>query len=178
MTSAAPLTIRPVTPSDLAPLVAVADAWWGAPPGTISGQLHRTFFEHFSDTCLVATTSDGSPVGFLIGFLSQTHTDEAYIRLIAAHPGFRKAGVGRALYERFFAIVRARGRRLVRCVTSPGNTASLAFHARLGFKIEPGDTHSENGIPITTNYDGRGAVRVRLVKHLDTAPENTSPWSR
>ena len=177
MFSTASLTIRSVTPADLAPLVAVADAWWGAPPGTISGQLHRTFFEHFADTCSVATTSDGSPLGFLIGFLSQTHADEAYIRLVAVHPDFRKAGVGRALYGHFFAVVQARGRKLVRCVTSPGNAASLAFHVRLGFVIEAGDTRGENGVPITINYDGWDAVRVRLVKHLDTAPENISTWS-
>ena len=174
MTSRA-AAIRPVTVSDHAPLVAVLDDWWDGPP--VSHLLHRLFFEHFADTSFVAEHQgdEGRRVGLLIGFLSQTHADEAYIRFVAVHPEARGRGVGRALYERFFAVVGARGRSVVRCVTSPGNAASLAFHARLGFAVEPGDGATPDGVPVLANYDGRGGgARVRFVKWLTTESKETA----
>lgn len=158
------IRVRQARPDDLAPLVAVVDDWWGGPP--VSHLLHRFYFEHFAETCFVAHDAGGNRVGFLVGFLSQTRPDEAYIRLVAVHPEQRGAGVGRALYERFFATARARERAVVRSVTSPGNQASVAFHTRLGFVLEPGDAITDDGLPILRDYDGRGAARVRFVKHL------------
>lgn len=129
--------------------------------------LHPFFFEHFADTCFVAEDDAGQPVGFLIGFLSQTRPAEAYIRLVAVPPDFRGTGTGRSLYEAFFAAARAAGRFVVRSVTSPENRTSVTFHTRLGFVIEPGDAATEDGLPITANYDGRGGARIRFVKRLD-----------
>ena len=45
------------------------------------------------------------------------------------------------MYERFFAVARAHGRTLVRCVTSPVNEGSIAFHRALGFDVERGDEY-------------------------------------
>jgi predicted GNAT superfamily acetyltransferase len=113
-------------------------------------------------------------VGFLIGFLSQSRPDEAYIRLVAVHPEQRGAGVGRALYERFFAVTRERGRAVVRSVTSPGNQASVAFHARLGFVSNPRRGHGRRSARFAGLRRARrgaralreAAARVRFVKQL------------
>jgi ribosomal protein S18 acetylase RimI-like enzyme len=98
--------------------------------------------------------ADGSIEGFLCGFRSQTFPDEAYIHFVGVAPEKRGDGLGRELYERFFASVAPRG--VVRAVTSPVNERSVAFHRALGFEVERVDE----------NYDGRGESRVLLRKLL------------
>ncbi|GIO02197.1 GNAT family N-acetyltransferase [Brevibacillus laterosporus] len=46
--------------------------------------LPKLFFEHFTHTSFIAE-KNGELIGFLIGFLSQIHTDEAYIHFVGIH---------------------------------------------------------------------------------------------
>jgi ribosomal protein S18 acetylase RimI-like enzyme len=118
--------------------------------------LPKLFFIHFEGTSFVAENADGELVGFVCGFLSQTVDDEAYIHFVGVDPELRGSGLGRTLYERFFEEVRGDGRTVVRCVTSPMNERSVAFHESLGFEVER----------VVTDYDGPGEDRVLLVKRL------------
>lgn len=118
--------------------------------------LPKLFFIHFEGTSFVAEGEDGDLLGFVCGFLSQTEDDEAYIHFVGVDPEQRGEGMGRALYERFFEEVRTSGRTLVRCVTSPVNQRSVAFHESLGFEVER----------VVPDYDGPGEDRVLLVKRL------------
>ena len=118
--------------------------------------LPKLFFIHFEGTSFVAEDTSGELLGFVCGFLSQTADDEAYIHFIGVTPEDRGDGLGRALYERFFAEARANGRTSVRCVTSPVNQGSLAFHEAMGFQVER----------VVEDYDGPGEDRVLLVKQL------------
>jgi GNAT superfamily N-acetyltransferase len=154
------IVIRHAEASDYAPIIAVVNDWWGG--RSMSDMLPKLFFVHFHDTSFVAE-KDGEYVGFLIGFLSQTFPDEAYIHFVGVHPDYRKEGVGRLLYERFFEAVRAQGRSLVRCVTAPVNKPSIAFHLKMGFQPEPQDTAAD-GVPFYQDYDGHGGDRVLFVK--------------
>ncbi len=92
----------------------------------------------------------------MIGFLSQTEDDTAYVHFIGVAPDERGSGLGRELYEHFFDAARQSGRAVVRCVTSPRNTLSLAFHEALGFEQEG----------VAEDYDGAGDSRVLLAKLL------------
>ena len=154
--------IRPIRPSDHRPVLSVIDDWWGG--RHMADMLPRLFFEHFTDTSFAAER-DGQLIGFLVGFKSQSHPAEAYIHFVGIHPDERARGLGRRLYERFFATVRGQGCELVRAVTAPVNHGSIKFHQRMGFGIEPGDTEID-GVPVTTAYDGDTQDRVRFVKHL------------
>jgi len=118
--------------------------------------LPKLFFIHFEGTSFVAEDEDGDLLGFVCGFLSQTAADEGYIHFVGVEPGARGDGLGRALYERFFEEVRGAGRTLVRCVTSPTNQRSVAFHEAMGFEVDR----------IVPDYDGPGEDRVLLVKRL------------
>ena len=118
--------------------------------------LPKLFFIHFEGTSFVAEDGDGELLGFVCGFLSQTAEEEAYIHFVGITPEDRGEGLGRTLYERFFEEVRAQGRSVVRCVTSPLNQGSLAFHEALGFEVER----------IAEDYDGPGEDRALLVKQL------------
>ena len=118
--------------------------------------LPRLFFVHFEGTSYVVDDDDGQLAAFLIGFHSQSEPDEAYVHFVGIAPEWRGEGLGRALYERFFEDARANGRTVVRCVTSPGNQRSVAFHKALGFEVEK----------IAKDYDGPGEDRVLFVKRL------------
>ena len=117
--------------------------------------LPKLFFVHFRETSFVAER-DGKLVGFLAGFLSQSLPDEAYVHFVGVHPDERGTGLGRELYERFFAVARRHGRIRVSCVTSPANRGSLAFHEALGFEQSPAQV----------GYDGPGEDRVVLTRSL------------
>jgi predicted GNAT superfamily acetyltransferase len=148
-----PLAIRPAEPVDHTRVLAVLDEWWGG--RRMRDMLPKLFFLHFRETSFVAER-DGELVGFLVGFLSQSEPEDAYVHFVGVSPAERGSGLGRELYERFFAAARAAGRTRVSCVTSPANEASLAFHAAIGF--EPG--------PPQAAYDGPGEDRVVLVRGI------------
>lgn len=144
------------------PIVSVVDDWWGG--RNVRELLPRLFFSHFPDTSFVAE-SDGLFIGFLVGFLSQASPEEAYIHFVGVHPDFRTRGLGRTLYQYFFDEAKKRGRSSVRCITSPVNKGSIAFHAHMGFLVERGDGEAD-GVSVHSNYDGVGGSRVLFAKRL------------
>jgi ribosomal protein S18 acetylase RimI-like enzyme len=143
--------IRNAEAVDYARVIGVVDEWWGG--REMAAMLPKLFFVHFRDTSFVAEDDDAL-AGFLCGFRSQTYDDEAYIHFVGVDPNRRVAGLGRTLYERFFAAIAPR--TTVRAVTGPVNERSIAFHQAMGFEIERVDE----------NYDGQGQARVLLVKEL------------
>jgi ribosomal protein S18 acetylase RimI-like enzyme len=78
----------------------------------------------------------GEPLrGFLVGFASPSVPQVAYIHFVGISPSDRGSGLGRQLYETFFAAAAAAGRREVRAVTAPVNAPSIAFHRAMGFEV-------------------------------------------
>ena len=156
------IQIRHIEASDYSCIIPVVNAWWGG--RDMADMLPKLFFVHFRQTSFVAEC-DGNIVGFLIGFTSQSFSNEAYIHFAGVHPDFRKNGLGSALYERFFEAAKKLGRNVVRCVTSPSNHDSVSFHLRLGFSMESSQINIA-GIPVAENYDGKGGDRVLFYKTL------------
>ncbi|MEV2251662.1 GNAT family N-acetyltransferase [Streptomyces sp. NPDC050147] len=146
--------------------------------------LPRLYFQHFTTTSFVVERDEeerqgngqrrgqdagqpeslsgggagggGRVAAFLVGFLSQSETDAAYVHFVGVDPQLHGHGIGRSLYRAFFALARSHGRRYVHCVTSPQNTASQAFHARLGFTVST----------VKPDYDGPGLDRVTFTFDL------------
>ena len=149
---------RPVE-DDYRYLVDRVDDWWG---GRTTHPLFRRFwFQHFTGSSWVAEVADGALVGFLVGFLSPDHPDEAYVHLVATSPNHRHRGIARRLYEQFIDDVRARGVGRVTAVTWPGNRASVAFHRAIGFQPDEGPgTQRLYGTPAYPNHDAYGEDRV------------------
>ena len=148
------MEIRHAEPADYGRVIGRVNAWWGG--RDMAPMLPRLFFVHFEGTSYVVDDGDGQLAAFLIGFLSQTDPDEAYIHFMGVSPEHRGGGLGRQLYERFFEDARAAGRTRVTCVTSPVNEGSVAFHEALGFMSER----------VAHDYDGPGEDRVLFVKSL------------
>ena len=148
------ITIRHAQSSDYGRVIQHIDAWWGG--REMAPMLPKLFFLHFEGTSFVAEREDGTIAGFLCGFLSQASDDEAYVHFLGVAPDQRGSGLGRDLYERFFATAHEHGRTVVRCVTSPANEDSIAFHQALGFEVDR----------VAKDYDGPGEDRVLFVKNL------------
>lgn len=125
------LRSRPARPEDYDAIAAVISQWWGRP---VLAALPRLFLDHFHGSSLVVDGPDG-PVAFLIGILSPAQRRRAYIHFAGVAPNARQAGLGRRLYEEFFALARADGRRVVSAVTAPANAGSIAFHRSMGFAV-------------------------------------------
>jgi GNAT superfamily N-acetyltransferase len=159
--------LRNLREEDYPFLRSVVNDWWGG--RQIADLMPRFFFQHFQTTGLTAVEEDGTHriVGFLVGFVSPTHTEQAYIHLVGIDPAYRGRGLARNLYERFFEIVRKQGCRYVRGITSPVNIGSIQFHGRMGFEIEVGDATTSDGTPIHSDYSGEGQARVCFVKDLN-----------
>lgn len=145
---------RPVE-ADHPRVLAVLEQWWGGLGGAEGARyraalLPRLYFQHFATTSTVAEHPDGRLAGFLIGFLSPTEPGTGYVHFVGVDPATRRTGLGAALYQHFFDDTGSAGARTVRAVTSPVNTASIAFHRALGFAVSP----------VEPDYDGPGHDRV------------------
>ena len=137
------VALRKAVPADHDWVQSVVDQWWGR---QVSRSVPRLFLDHFFETSLVAET-DGCPVGFLIGLLSPSQKQVAYVHFVGVDPDSRGQSVGRLLYEAFFDLARSDGRTEVSAITSPGNTGSIAFHRRMGFDVsEPTEGLSQSGL--------------------------------
>jgi hypothetical protein len=85
------IKLRTAAAADYDRIIAVLDDWWGRP---VRHSLPRVFLDHFYATSTVAE-SDGELAGFLIGFLSPSQPDAAYIHFVGVSPrlrGRRQAG--------------------------------------------------------------------------------------
>ncbi|MFI9507784.1 GNAT family N-acetyltransferase [Nocardia sp. NPDC052566] len=159
--AAADLSFRASAEDDHPRVLEVLGRWWGGLGGDEGARqraslLPRLFFQHFNDTSFIVER-DGELVGFLVGFLSQSHPDEAYIHFVGIAPELQGHGLGRTLYEKFFDLVRRHNRTTVRAITSPANTGSQSFHAQMGF------TATLSPHP---HYDGPDLTRVTFVRTL------------
>jgi|SRR5208283_2450671 len=158
--------IRNLREEDYSFLSSVVNDWWGG--RQIADLMPRFFFQHFQSTGFTAVEEDATHriLGFLVGFVSPTHPEQAYIYLVGVDPAYRGRGLARDLYERFFETARQQGCRYVRGITSPVNTGSIQFHRRMGFEVEAGDASMADGTSIHSNYSGEGQARVCFVKDL------------
>jgi GNAT superfamily N-acetyltransferase len=162
--------LRQAREEDYPAIAAGLQTWWTQPGMSEAGARERAalvprlWLQHFAGTSLVAE-HDGRLIGFLIGFLSQDRPDEGYIHFVGVAPDARRASAGRALYQRFFETCRRAGRTRVRCITSPQNTLSIAFHTAMSFEVEPG-TEGTDPVLAKADYDGPGVHRVAFVRAI------------
>ena len=137
------MTVRLVKGSDYYIISPLINDWWNG--RQMSDLLPKLFFDHFKNTSFIVE-EEGEIIGFLIGFLSQSYSNEAYIHFVGIHPEYRGKGIGRQLYNQFFDVIKQSGRNIVRCVTSPVNKASIAYHTKMGFEIEQGNKQNQDKV--------------------------------
>lgn len=156
------ITIKKGQPADHDKIVSVMKNWWDG--RDLTAMLPKLFLIHFHNTVLVIE-KENDLIGFLIGFLSQSYNDEAYIHFVGVHPKFRKKGLAKMLYEHFFDICRKHHRTTVRACTSPMNKGSVEFHKRMGFQVEAGNGEID-GVPVTLDYNRMGDHKVLFKRRM------------
>jgi GNAT superfamily N-acetyltransferase len=147
--------------------MAVMPDWWDG--RDLRPMVPKLFLFHFNDTAFIIE-KESRLIGFLIGFLSQSRMDEAYIHFVGIRPDHRSAGLGSMLYERFFTLCRKHQRSIIRACTSPVNKGSIIFHEKMDFQIASGNGEVD-GIPVTLDYNRQGDHKVLFVKKLSTHAE-------
>lgn len=157
------LNWRPLVADDHATVLATLAAWSGGQD--MHALLPPVLFSHFSDTSLVVEDAEGSLIGFVIAFVSQTRSGTGFIHLVWVRPDARHLGVARGLYLRVFELLRRRGCHRVEAVTIPHNTGSLAFHDRMGFTAV-GHGGPPHEAPADNHHAGPGQPRVSLERPL------------
>ncbi|HUQ78221.1 MAG TPA: GNAT family N-acetyltransferase [Patescibacteria group bacterium] len=159
------MTYRHPTEADQPRIVGVVDEWFGG--RRVRHLVVRAWFRHVASTSWIADDEDGNPIGFLIGYRSQDHPDEAVLHLVGVHPSHRRRGVGRALIESFLADAATRGARAVRALAWPGDPIPISFFRALGFRPEDGPG-SQNlyGTPAFPDYEADGEDRIVFVREL------------
>ncbi len=150
------IEIARCTKADFDQILAQVAAFWGS-DRTLALH-HPMFLYEFGDTAYVIRDGD-QVVAYLFGLLSQTEP-VGYVHLVGVREGHRRRGLAQRLYEHFATYARAQGCTELKAVTTPGNRASLAFHARLGMLPAGG------AVPVVRDYAGPGQDRVVLRKRL------------
>jgi GNAT superfamily N-acetyltransferase len=165
MTDAMGLRFRRPNEADHPRIVGLVDEWWGG--RRMRALLPRLWFQHFTGTSWIAEDEAGRLAGFIVAFISQDDPTTAYVHMVASDPNRRRAGTGRALYQRVFEDLRTRGVDRVKAITWPGNRQSVAFHRSLGFRVDDGPgTQNLYGTPAYADYDGEGDDRVVFTHDL------------
>jgi ribosomal protein S18 acetylase RimI-like enzyme len=156
------LTIRNSQSSDHQRIISVMKSWWGG--RDLMWMLPKLFLVHFCSTSFIIEKEEDL-IAFLIGFLSQSKTNEGYIHLVGVHPDYRAMGLGEFLYHRFFQICIENNRDTVRACTSPANKGSIGFHKKVGFNILKGNAIVD-GIQVSLDYNHPGDPKVLFEKKI------------
>ncbi len=149
------MDIRNIHEADYDYVIERLNIWWKG--RDMVDMLPRLFFIHFQDTGFVCLEGD-TIIGFITGFISSAQKETAYIHFVGVDPAFRRCQVATTLYSVFLQRCRKRKIRFVKCVTSPVNTISIAFHQRMGFEASDLDSQ-DKPVPVQ-NYDGPGQDRI------------------
>lgn len=147
------MVTRNITENDYFKVIDVINQWFGG--REMKHLLPRLFFEHFQSTSFVVEDDNNTLYAFLVGFVSQTHPKEAYIHFVSVNPEVRNKGLAKELYNLFILKVRSLGCDTVKCITSPVNEKSIAYHKSMGFAVNLG-----------TDYAGKGQDRILFSKHI------------
>lgn len=148
--------LRHVRAADYERARALTESWWDGRPR--APRLARVFFVQFAPVSF-ALESDDDLVGLLLGHLPQSRPDEAAVHFVGVAPEYRRLGLGRRLYERFFAAAQMHGRKAAGALLVPEDREAIAFHLAVGFVAQPGDVLVD-GVPVCLDYAGRGGHRV------------------
>lgn len=128
----------------------------------------RTWFRHFAGTSWILEDEAGSPLGFLLGFVSPGHPDEAVLHLLAVEPNHRRRGLGRRLVIAFLEDAIGGGAERVRALAWPDDRGAYEFFRAIGFRPDDGPG-SQNlyGVPAWPDHEFPGEDRVIFVRSVD-----------
>lgn len=158
------MIIRNARETDFVECVSIAHRAW--PEFNEREAIYHILCRHFPDTCFMSEEG-GKIHGFLLGFISQADSREAYIHLICVEPSAQRQGVARRLYDEFFKTARRLGAQCVRLTVAPNNVSSLKFHGSVGFQPDiRGESIQIGNILAAKDYNGPGNHMVPFIREI------------
>jgi ribosomal protein S18 acetylase RimI-like enzyme len=136
-------------------------------PMTIErNSIYHIFTKFFNKTSLILEdTKDGSIKGFLLGFISQNDSKNAYIHLLCLDNTFRRTGMGLRILDHFINLVSDMGSIKVSLICKPYNHNAIKFYKKIGFIPEETDkTVEKDGLNLYEDYDGPGDDKIVFYK--------------
>lgn len=125
------ISIRSSQPADLGGIWEVERSAFGV--GYSYGTLHQ-FYELFGDLLLVAETSDGVIVGYVLAGIS-TRDNVAWILNIGVRQEFQHRGIGKELMTNIIRELRAHDCTLVSLTVHPDNRNAIHLYEKLNFVV-------------------------------------------
>lgn len=158
------MAIRLVSEADFTTCIDIAHRTW---PAFLEREaIYHILCKYFHTTCFVGE-ENGTILSFLLGFISQVDSHDAYIHLIVVDSPAQRHGIASSLYVEFFKTVRQMGATRVRLTVDPANTASLGFHASMGFRPEIlGERIQVGSVWAAKDFNGEGRHMVPFVREL------------
>ena len=137
-----------------------------SPMTTERNSIYHTFTKFFNNTSLVVENiEDKSINGFLLGFISQYDSENAYIHLLCLDKSLRGHGIGLSLVDHFISIVSAMGSKKVSLICKTYNQTAIKFYKKIGFISESSDKTVEiDGLHVHEDYDGPGEDKIVFYK--------------
>jgi GNAT superfamily N-acetyltransferase len=155
------MEIEHCTPHDYSQILSQIADFWGS-ERTLP--FHHPLFVHEFGNSAFCIKAGPEVAAYLFGLIAQT-APTAYIHLVGVRPAYRRHGLARQLYEHFIGFARAHDCTLLKAITTPQNSTSIAFHRALGMRLL--GTPNEHGVPVVANYAGPGQDRVVFHLGLD-----------
>jgi ribosomal protein S18 acetylase RimI-like enzyme len=158
--------LRRPAEADQPTIVGAVDQWFGdRRPIPL---LARAWFRHFGGTSWLVAAGDGAILGYVLGYRSPDHPEEAVVHLVAVDPNVRRRGIGGVLVARFEDEARAARARIARAVVPPDEPIAVAFFRGIGYRPEDGPgTQRLWGVPAWPDHDGPGQDRAVFLHALD-----------
>jgi ribosomal protein S18 acetylase RimI-like enzyme len=159
------LIIRNVVEEDFLVIAEVAEKC--SPMTTERNSIYHIFTKFFKNTSLVVEDEDGSVRGFLLGFISQDNSENAYIHLLCLEKSLRGRKIAADLVNEFIKIVSSMGSKKISLITKPSNKTAIRFYNKIGFLSDKSDETVEiDGINVFKGYNGPGHDKIVFYKFI------------
>lgn len=157
--------VESMTIHDFRAVVSDLESFWG---NYRAESLHHPMFIYEFGNTAYCIKREGRTIAYCLSFFSQT-APISYVHALAVRRDFHGQGLGRSLYERVIRSASDANCEAIKAISTPENTASLAFHRKLGFELH--GSSIENGAPLFRDYAGPGQHRVVMVRSLIQSPK-------
>jgi GNAT superfamily N-acetyltransferase len=154
------IEISACTQQDYSQILEELPEFWD---GRDTRHLHHPFLIHEFGNSAFTIRGGSQVVAYLFGFVSQTEP-VGYVHTIAVRASARRQRLAHHLFNHFVQFARRQGCQHIKAITTPSNLGSVAFHKSLGMQLL-GEPNSD-GIPVVTDYAGRGTARVVFWKSI------------
>ncbi|MFQ5870553.1 MAG: GNAT family N-acetyltransferase [Candidatus Geothermarchaeales archaeon] len=160
-----PESIRMCRKGDFQILCELNRTCFAEPTTPVTMKVHERLHQN---TIFIAEVGE-TPVGYVLGLMSQVRPEEGWIRQFGVIPPYRRKGMAERLVRREVEAMKGLEARYIGLTVSPSNIPSINLGNKIGFKvIDEGqhETYEADGNTVVRDYYGPGEDRVMMRLYL------------